>query len=61
MRRFGGGIAVILAQEAAMKTASVLAASLCIAFAGCTLKGPELRVKPPVEVKVEGNDVLVNI
>ena len=38
-----------------MKTASVLAASLCIALAGCTLKGPELRVKPPVEVKVEGD------
>lgn len=39
-----------------MKTASVLIASLCcVALAGCTLKGPELRVKPPVEVKVEGD------
>ena len=38
-----------------MKVASVLVASLCcLAVAGCTLKGPELRVKPPVEVKVEG-------
>jgi predicted small lipoprotein YifL len=42
-------------REAAMKVASVLVASLCcLAVAGCTLKGPELRVKPPVEVKVEG-------
>ena len=39
-----------------MKVASVLVASLCcLAVAGCTLKGPELRVKPPIEVKVEGD------
>ena len=38
-----------------MKMVSVLAVSLgCVALAGCTLKGPELRVKPPIEVKVEG-------
>jgi hypothetical protein len=43
------------AQEAAMQTVSLLIASLCcVALAGCTLKGPELRVKPPIEVKVEG-------
>ena len=27
----------------------------CVAFAGCVLKGPELRVGPPVDVKVEGD------
>jgi hypothetical protein len=26
-----------------------------VAFAACTLKGPEIRLKPPVEVKVDGD------
>lgn len=39
-----------------MKAASVVIAAVsCVAFAGCVLKGPELRVGPPVEVKVEGD------
>lgn len=40
-----------------MKTASVLVASVCcVAFAACTIKGPEVRVKPPIEVKVDHDD-----
>jgi hypothetical protein len=40
-----------------MRTASVLVISACcLTFVGCTLKGPELRVKPPIEVKVERDD-----
>jgi hypothetical protein len=39
-----------------MKIASALVVSVCcVAFVGCTLKGPEIRVKPPIEVKVEGD------
>ena len=38
-----------------MKTASAVIASVCcVAFTGCVVKGPEVRVRPPVEVKVEG-------
>ena len=41
-------------QEVAVKLASVLVVSACaVAFVGCTIKGPEVRLKPPVEVKVE--------
>lgn len=36
-------------------TSVVMAAVCCVAFAGCVLKGPELRVGPPIEVKVEGD------
>jgi len=37
-----------------MKLASmVIAAVCCAAVGGCVLKGPELRVGPPVEVNVE--------
>lgn len=37
-----------------MNVASMLVVSMCaVAFAGCVLKGPELRVQPPVEVKVK--------
>ena len=44
-----------------MKAASVVIASLCcMAFAGCVVKGPEIRVRPPVEVKVEGGDTHTN-
>jgi hypothetical protein len=31
----------------------VIAAVCCVAVAGCVLKGPELRVGPPIEVKVD--------
>ena len=38
-----------------MKAASVVIASVCcVALAGCVVKGPEVRVRPPVEVKVDG-------
>jgi|RhiMetdeSRZDD1v2_1073273.scaffolds.fasta_scaffold3038584_1 hypothetical protein len=37
-----------------MNRASLLVVSACvIAFAGCTIKGPEIRMKPPIEVSVE--------
>ena len=40
-----------------MKLVSVVIVSVCcVAFAGCVLKGPELRVGPPVEVKVDGDN-----
>ena len=40
-----------------MKIASVLIAVVCCAaVGGCTLKGPELRVGPPVEVTVDGDN-----
>lgn len=46
-----------------MRAVSMMIASVCcVAFAGCAVKGPELRVgpeirvKPPVEVKVEGDN-----
>lgn len=39
-----------------MSKASVFVISLCcLAFAGCVLKGPELRVRPPIEVKIDGD------
>jgi hypothetical protein len=39
-----------------MKAASVVIASVCcVAFAGCVVKGPEVRVRPPIEVKVDGD------
>jgi hypothetical protein len=37
-----------------MKTGAIAIAAVCfVAFTGCVLKGPELRIGPPVEVKVE--------
>ena len=37
-----------------MSRASIFVVSACvIAFAGCTIKGPEIRMKPPIEVSVE--------
>jgi hypothetical protein len=40
-----------------MNIASVLIAAVCcVAVAGCVLKGPELRVGPPIEVKVDGGN-----
>jgi hypothetical protein len=40
-----------------MKAASVVIASVCcVAFAGCVVKGPEVRVRPPIEVKVDGDN-----
>ena len=40
-----------------MKAASVVIASVCcVAFAGCVVKGPEVRVRPPIEVKVDGGN-----
>ena len=40
-----------------MKFASmVIAAVCCTAIGGCVLKGPELRVGPPVEVNVENDN-----
>ena len=40
-----------------MRAVSVVIASVCcVAFAGCAVKGPEVRVGPPVEVKVEGDN-----
>jgi hypothetical protein len=43
-------------QEAAMKLESALVVVCAVAFAACTIKGPEVRVKPPIEVKVDGGD-----
>jgi hypothetical protein len=34
----------------------VIAAVCCVAVAGCVLKGPEVRVRPPIEVKVDGDN-----
>jgi hypothetical protein len=40
-----------------MKTASVVIASMCcVVFAGCVVKGPEVRLRPPIEVKVDGDN-----
>ena len=40
-----------------MKLASmVIAAVCCAAVGGCALKGPELRVGPPVQVNVENDN-----
>jgi hypothetical protein len=37
-----------------VKRASVFVVSACaIAFVGCTIKGPEIKMKPPIEVKIE--------
>jgi hypothetical protein len=48
-------IATIL-QEAAMRLESALVVVCAVAFAACSIKGPEVRVKPPIEVKVDGGD-----
>ena len=34
----------------------VIAAVCCVAVAGCVVKGPEVRVRPPIEVKVDGDN-----
>lgn len=40
-----------------MSRVSMLVVSVCcVAFAGCTIKGPEIRVKPPVEITVDKDD-----
>jgi hypothetical protein len=31
----------------------LLALLTCLAFTGCVLRGPEVEVKPPVEIKAE--------
>jgi hypothetical protein len=31
----------------------LLASVVCAAFTGCTISGPEIKVKPPIEVKAE--------
>ena len=31
----------------------LLALLTCVAFSGCVVRGPEIRVKPPVEIKAE--------
>jgi hypothetical protein len=39
---------------APVKLARAFVASLCgLAFAGCVISGPEIRVKPPIEVRAE--------
>jgi hypothetical protein len=35
---------------------TVVVSVCCLALAGCVVKGPEIRVKPPVEVKVEDDN-----
>jgi hypothetical protein len=40
-----------------MTPKTVLILALCgVAFAGCVLKGPELRVGPPVTVELDGGE-----
>lgn len=34
-------------------SSKVLALLTCLAFSGCVLRGPELTVRPPVEIKGE--------
>jgi hypothetical protein len=31
----------------------LLALATCVAFSGCVLRGPEIELKPPVEIKAE--------
>lgn len=39
-----------------VKIASALLASvLCVTFGGCTIRGPEISVKPPIEIKTESS------
>ena len=39
-----------------MKAARLFVVVLCCAaFAGCVVKGPEVRVKPPIEITVDGD------
>jgi hypothetical protein len=37
-----------------MSPKTLILAVCAIAFTGCVLKGPELRVNPPVTVELEG-------
>jgi hypothetical protein len=32
---------------------ALLALLTCLAFSGCVLRGPEIELKPPVEIKAE--------
>lgn len=34
-----------------VRTVVLLASLCCFAFSGCVLRGPEITVRPPVEVK----------
>jgi hypothetical protein len=37
-----------------VKLARVFVVSLCgLAFSGCVISGPEIRVKPPIEIRTE--------
>ena len=39
-----------------MKARCMVVAAVCaVALGGCVVKGPEVRVKPPIEVKVDGD------
>ena len=33
---------------------ALLGCGLCLALAACSIKGPEVSVKPPIEIKAEG-------
>jgi hypothetical protein len=45
----------ITPQEALVAIASLLLASIFVlGLGGCVLKGPELEVKPPVQIKTSG-------
>ena len=40
-----------------MKAARLFIVALCsVAFAGCVVKGPEVEVKPPIAITVDGDD-----
>ncbi len=40
--------------RAIVKLTRVLVVSVCgVAFAGCVVTGPEIRVKPPIEIRAE--------
>lgn len=31
----------------------LLASVLCVTLGGCTISGPEIKVRPPIEIKAE--------
>jgi hypothetical protein len=45
------------AKEVLVGTTRVLLATvLALAFGGCVVRGPEIEVKPPIEIKAEPRD-----
>jgi hypothetical protein len=40
-------------RRAIVNFTALLASVVCLALAGCVVRGPEIKVKPPIEIRAE--------